>query len=92
MHVDVTPIDTAGEIAALAEGRSTYTLLTYGTELVHRDQHRIRGGHLRGTTHRQHRCPDRQADQSMRAEMAERRRHGKTARHQRREQQIMEGR
>jgi hypothetical protein len=56
VRVDVTPIDATGEVAALAEGRATYTLIMAG-ELVHRDQFRIQDPHLAGTVHRQHRCP-----------------------------------
>lgn len=56
VRVDITPINPPEELAALAEGRTTYTLIMAG-ELVARDRHRIRDPHLHGTTHRQHRCP-----------------------------------
>lgn len=54
--VDPAPLDHAGEIAALIQGRWTYTL-TRTRDLIHRDADRI--GTLAGTIHTQHICPRR---------------------------------
>lgn len=53
--VDAQPI-TATEIAILLTGRRTYTLHA-NNGLTYRDAGRIAGGHLHGTIHAEHRCP-----------------------------------
>lgn len=55
-HVDATPLpDRQAEIAALIEGRWTYTLTTY-RQLIHRNAQRITADTMRGTIHAEHRC------------------------------------
>lgn len=53
--VDAEPI-TGPEVQILITGRRTYTLHA-NNELTYRDAGRIIGGHLRGTIHAEHRCP-----------------------------------
>lgn len=56
VRVDLDPLPTpAAEIAALLEGRHTYTRLGNG-HLVYRDAPRITGGTLRGPIHADHKC------------------------------------
>lgn len=55
-RVDATPLaDRQAEIAALLQGRWTYTRIANG-QLVHRDAPRIAAGALRGPTHAEHKC------------------------------------
>lgn len=55
-RVDFVPLpDTQAEIAALLEGRNTYTRLG-NNHLVHRDAHRIAARTLTGPTHAEHKC------------------------------------
>lgn len=55
-RVDATPlVDRAAELAALLDGRWTYTHIRCGW-LVHRDSHEITANVLDGPVHRQHRC------------------------------------
>jgi hypothetical protein len=53
-RVDLTPLNPAGELAALLTDRWTYTLTRAG--LVYRDSFRIASGHLRGPVLPAHRC------------------------------------
>lgn len=53
-RVDLTPLNSTGEIAALIADRWTYTLTRQG--LVHRDAGRIAGGHLTGPILAEHCC------------------------------------
>lgn len=53
-RVDLTPINRAGEIAALLANLQTYSLSRTG--LVHRDAGRIGGSKLRGPVLAQHQC------------------------------------
>jgi hypothetical protein len=55
-QVDIKPLaDPQAEIAALMQGRWTYTHTHWG-HLVHRDATRIAGNTLRGPIHAEHRC------------------------------------
>lgn len=55
-RADAAPLtDPAAEIAALLDGRWTYTYTAFG-HLVHRDATRIKANTIRGTIHAQHRC------------------------------------
>lgn len=53
-RVDLTPLNPAGEIAALLDNLQTYTLTRGG--LVHRDATRIAGTALTGPVLAEHRC------------------------------------
>lgn len=53
-RVDLTPLNRAGEIAALVEQLQTYTLTRLG--LVHRDACRIAGTALQGPVLAEHSC------------------------------------
>ncbi|MER5703494.1 hypothetical protein ABT023_16335 [Micromonospora sp. NPDC002296] len=56
VRVDLVPLpDQAAEIAALLQGRTTYTRLRNG-HLVTRDAPRIAARTLTGPTHADHRC------------------------------------
>lgn len=63
-RVDATPLDPAGELAALLAGLHTYTHTRWG-ELVYRDASRIRGRYLQGPTHAEHRCPPQPIQQEL---------------------------
>ncbi|MEU5549224.1 hypothetical protein ABZ738_05595 [Micromonospora sp. NPDC047793] len=55
-RVDATPLpDRQAEIAALLEGRWTYTHTT-NRHLIHRDAARITANTLTGTIHAEHKC------------------------------------
>jgi hypothetical protein len=54
-RVDQDPVDNAGEISAILDGRWTF-VLTQFRHLVHRDAHRITAGKPRGTIHAEHHC------------------------------------
>lgn len=55
-RVDATPLaDRAAEIAALLDGRWTYTHTT-NRHLIIRDADLIAAGTLRGTIHAEHKC------------------------------------
>lgn len=55
-RVDAQPLDTPhAEIAALLEGRETFTR-TPGGQLIRRTAERIHSGWLKGTIHAAHKC------------------------------------
>lgn len=55
-RVDATPLpDRDAEIAALLDGRWTYTL-TANRHLIMRAAHRIAANTIRGTVHAEHKC------------------------------------
>jgi hypothetical protein len=56
-YVDLTPVTTAGEIAALLAGRETYTLRRYG--LIRRDVYRRTDPALATPVLADHDCPRR---------------------------------
>ena len=56
-HTDLTPLDKAGELAALLQGRWTYSL--HNGELVYRDPIRIKGGSISGPVLAEHQCETR---------------------------------
>jgi hypothetical protein len=53
-RVDAEELDRAGEIAALIEGRITYSLIA--GELVDRDATRIRSPNQKGSVYAEHKC------------------------------------
>lgn len=55
VRVDATPVDRAGELAALLEGRWTFARSRVGL-LIHRNESRVRGGLVGESIHAQHRC------------------------------------
>jgi hypothetical protein len=87
-HVDATPIDPANEIGILLTGAWTYTHTTAG-HLIHRHPDHIRTGQPTGPIHQQHKCPTppliptthTTETSQLRAQLAEARTAGKTARH-----------
>ncbi|MDG4799030.1 hypothetical protein [Micromonospora sp. WMMD980] len=55
-RVDTAPLpDRQAEIAALLDGKWTYTL-TLNRHLIHRDAERITANNLTGTIHAEHKC------------------------------------
>jgi len=56
VRADSTPLpDRQSEIAALLDGRQTYTLTAH-RHLIHRTAERIATDRLRGTIHAEHKC------------------------------------
>lgn len=53
-RVEAVALDRAGEIAALIQGRITYSLI--GGELVDRDVRRIRSPQQKWSVHAEHKC------------------------------------
>jgi hypothetical protein len=88
-HVNPTPIPPQQEATILLTGAWTYTHTTAG-HLIHRHPDHIRTGQPTGPIHATHKCPTppliptthtTQNNQQLRAQLAEARTAGKTARH-----------